>query len=76
MVCLINKSKKPGKFNVPRKSNTPDKPKKPMQIFEDLNNRRPGSLNDEIAASYAYPYVFGSPYAFGYQPRVIHAPIW
>ena len=76
LVCLINKSKKPGKFNVPRKSNTPDKPKKPMQIFEDLNNRRPGSLNDEIAASYAYPYVFGSPYAFGYQPRVIHAPIW
>ena len=75
---LIVGNKKPDRFSVPRKSNMPDKPERTEKFgdIENLKNRRPGSLNDDIAASYAYPYVFGSPYAFGYQPRVIHAPIW
>ena len=75
---LIVGNKKPDRFSVPRKSNMPDKPERTEKFgdIENLKNRRPGSLNDDIAASYAYPYVFGSPYTFGYQPRVIHAPIW
>ena len=74
---LIVGNKKPDRFSVPRKSNTPDKPERTEKFNDgDLKNRRPGSPNDDIAASYAYPYVFGSPYTFGYQPRVIHAPIW
>ena len=68
LVCLMFGSKTPTRFNVPRKSNMPDKPKKTQQLFEDLKKRRPGSPNDDIATSYAYPYVFGS--TFGYQPRV------
>ena len=76
LVCLMFGSKTPTRFTVPRKSNKPEKPKRTEQLFEDLKNRRPGSPNDDIATSYAYPYVFGSPYAFGYQPRVIHAPVW
>ena len=40
LVCLINRSKKPGKFSVPRKSNTPDKPERTEAHYEQRKVRR------------------------------------